>query len=138
MLIYSNLQHDTMTMLTTRTKLYDPTLYLNQPDTMQRSVNIIIMKVSTAPYLITISTAEGTYKSDTNNNNIIIHTHTHTHTQRCTHTDAHTHTHTHSQTHRDAHTHTHMHIHTHTHTHTHTYTHHYLKITCHQNTVPKC
>ena len=46
---------------------------------------IIIMEISTAPYLINKKiTARGAYKGDTNNNTIIIittHTHTHTHTR---------------------------------------------------------
>ena len=41
---------------------------------------IMIMEISTAHYLIKMFTAQGAYKSDTNNNNIITHTHTHTHT----------------------------------------------------------
>ena len=45
---------------------------------------------------IKIFTAQGAYKSDTNNNNI---THTHTHTRTHARTHARTHTHTHTRTH---------------------------------------
>ena len=57
-------------------------------------------------------TAQGAYKSDTNNNNIHTDTdtHTHTHARARAHTNTHTHTHTHTQTY----------IHTYTHKHTHT------------------
>ena len=51
--------------------------------TLKTIIIIIIMEISTAPYIIQIFTAQGTYKTDTNNNNsiiIIFITHTHTHT----------------------------------------------------------
>ena len=60
-------------------------------------------------------TAQGAYKSDTNNNNI---TQTQTHRQTDRQTDRHTHTHT--DTHTDTQTQTQTQTHTDTHRHTHT------------------
>ena len=75
------------------------------------NIIIIIMEISTAPYLLKILQPKaGTKAIPTTISS-------------------------HRQTNRQ--THTHIHTHTHTHAHTHSHTRHHLKITCHQNTHTK-
>ena len=86
-------------------------------------VLIIMMEISTAPYLLKMLQPKARTKAI--QTALTSHTHTHAHT--------HTHTHTHTRTHAHTHTHTHTHAHTHTHTLTHKHTHTHTQEQAHTN-----